>query len=57
MVYKVVYLVKTYNIHAAFMVNTDQTRFHSTIMVNSEQIKLHLMPITWKHAWEIKGAK
>jgi hypothetical protein len=55
--YKVVYLVKTYNIHAALMVNIDQTRFHTAIMVNSEQTKLHLMPITWKHTWGIKGAK
>jgi hypothetical protein len=43
--YMVVYLVKTYNIHAALMVNIDQIGFHATLMVNSDQTKLHLMPI------------
>jgi hypothetical protein len=55
--YKVVYLVKTYNIHVPLVVNTDQIGLHVALMVNIDETKLHLMPITWKHTWEIKGAK
>jgi hypothetical protein len=53
MSYKVMYLVKTYNIHATLVVNIDQTGFHATLMVNSAHSKLHILPITWEN----KGAK
>jgi hypothetical protein len=55
--YKVIYLVKTYNIHATLMVNIDQTGFHAALMVNSDQTKLHVMPIAGEITWESKGAK
>jgi hypothetical protein len=42
--YMVAYLVKTYNIHVA-------------LVVNSDQIGLHLMPTTQERTWENKGAK
>jgi hypothetical protein len=44
MSYKVIYLVKTYNIHA-------------TQMVKNDQIRLHLVPTAGKWTWESKGAK
>jgi hypothetical protein len=55
--YMVIYLIKTYNIHATLVVNIDQIGFHATLMVNCDQIKLHIMPITGKQRWENKGAK
>ncbi len=42
--YKVVYLVKIYNIPPTLVVNSDQTR-------------VHLVPIVRKRTWENKGTK
>ncbi len=40
--YKVIYFVKTYNIHV-------------TLVVNSDQIEVHLVPTIGKCTWENKG--
>ncbi len=42
--YKVVYLVKTYNIPPTLVVNNDQT-------------KIHLVPTVGKKTWKNKGTK
>lgn len=42
--FRVVYLVKTYDIFA-------------TLMVNKDQIGVHLVPIARKWGWESKGTK
>jgi hypothetical protein len=44
MVYKVVYLIKAYNILA-------------TLVINTNQIGVHLIPTKGERTWETKGEK
>jgi hypothetical protein len=42
--YKVIYLVKTYNIPLTLVINSDETR-------------IRLVPTPWERTWESKGIK